>query len=48
MSPDGDIYVSDGYRNARVHKYAPDGRLLFSWGSPGTDPGQFNVPHNIC
>jgi sugar lactone lactonase YvrE len=19
-----------------------------SWGEPGTDPGQFNVPHNIC
>ena len=27
---------------------SPDGRLLMSWGEPGTDPGQFNVPHNIC
>src|SRR5579884_578341 len=48
LSPQGEIYVSDGYGNARVHKYAPDGRLLLSWGEPGTDPGQFNIPHNIC
>jgi hypothetical protein len=32
LSPQGDIYVSDGYANARVHKYSPDGKLLFSWG----------------
>jgi len=48
LSPRGDIYVSDGYGNARIHKFSPDGKLLFSWGEPGTDPGQFNVPHNIC
>ena len=44
----GDLYVSDGYGNARVHKYSPDGTLLFSWGSPGTDPGEFNIVHNIA
>jgi len=44
----GDIYVSDGYGNSRVHKYDPRGRHLFSWGEPGTDPGCFNVPHNIA
>jgi DNA-binding beta-propeller fold protein YncE len=48
LSPQGDIYVSDGYANARVHKYSPDGKLLFSWGEPGTDPGQFNLVHNIA
>ena len=48
LSPQGDLYVSDGYGNARIHKYTPDGKLLMSWGEPGTDPGQFNVPHNIC
>jgi DNA-binding beta-propeller fold protein YncE len=47
LSPDGDIYVTDGYGNARIHKYSPDGKLLLSWGEPGTDPGQFNIPHNI-
>ena len=43
-----DFYVTDGYCNARVHKYSPDGKLLFSWGEPGTEPGQFNIVHNIC
>ncbi|MBI2217580.1 MAG: hypothetical protein HYU51_09815 [Candidatus Rokubacteria bacterium] len=44
----GDIYISDGYGNSRVHKYDPKGRHLFSWGEPGTDPGCFNLPHNIA
>ncbi len=48
LSRNGDIYVSNGYGNARVHKYSPDGKLLLSWGELGTDPGQFNVVHNIC
>jgi DNA-binding beta-propeller fold protein YncE len=48
LSPKGEIYVTDGYGNACVHKYSPDGKLLFSWGSPGTDAGQFNIVHNIC
>ncbi len=48
LSPEGEIYVSDGYLNARVHKYSPDGRLLLSWGEPGTDPGEFNLVHNIA
>ena len=47
LAPTGEIYVSDGYSNARVHKYSPDGRLLFSWGELGTLPGQFNTVHNI-
>ena len=47
LTPNGDILVADGYGNARVHKYAPDGRWLMSWGEFDTDPGQFNVVHNI-
>lgn len=47
LSPDGDIYVSDGYRNARVHRFSPEGVHLLSWGRPGIDPGEFNLPHNI-
>jgi DNA-binding beta-propeller fold protein YncE len=43
-----EIYVSDGYGNSCVHKYSPDGKLLFSWGEPGTDPGEFNIVHSIC
>src|SRR5689334_18414348 len=48
LSPKGEIYVSDGYGNAVVHKYTPDGRRLMSWGEPGSDPGQFNIVHNIA
>jgi streptogramin lyase len=43
----GHLFVSDGYGNSRVHKYAPDGTHVMSWGEPGTDPGQFNLPHNL-
>ncbi len=45
---DGSRYVTDGYGNARVHKYAPDGSLAFSWGEPGSGPGQFNLPHGLA
>ena len=48
LSPLGEIYVCDGYGNARVHKFAPDGRLLFSWGEPGRGAGQFQIPHGIA
>ncbi|MCB1378849.1 MAG: hypothetical protein KDK89_10855 [Alphaproteobacteria bacterium] len=47
LSPRGDIYVSDGYSNAAVHKFDPDGRHLMSWGKPGAGPGEFNLPHNV-
>jgi DNA-binding beta-propeller fold protein YncE len=48
LAADGALYVTDGYGNARVHKFAPDGRLLLSWGEPGEGPGQFNLPHGIA
>lgn len=44
----GDIYISDGYGNARIHTYSADGVYKFSWGSSGIDPGQFIRPHNIA
>jgi DNA-binding beta-propeller fold protein YncE len=47
VAPNGDLYVSDGYGNARVHQFSPDGELIRSWGEPGTGPGQFNLPHGI-
>jgi len=49
LSPQCDVvYISDGYGNARIHKYTIDGKRVMSWGEPGTDPGQFNIAHNIC
>jgi DNA-binding beta-propeller fold protein YncE len=47
-APSGDLYVTDGYRNARVHRFTADGRLLMSWGQPGkTEPNQFHLPHSL-
>lgn len=49
LEPDtGAFYVADGYGNALVHKYTSEGKLLFSWGRFGTDPGEFNLVHSIC
>jgi len=44
----GELYIADGYGNARVHKYSPEGDLILSWGEYGTDPGQFNLVHSVC
>lgn len=48
FAADGSIYVTDGYGNARVHKFDAGGKLVFSWGEPGDGPGQFNLPHGIA
>jgi DNA-binding beta-propeller fold protein YncE len=46
--PNGDLYVTDGYRNARVHRFTRDGQLVTSWGAPGKAPGEFHLPHSIA
>jgi len=43
----GELFVSDGYGNARVHKYSADGKLLKSWGSWGDGPSQFKLSHCV-
>jgi DNA-binding beta-propeller fold protein YncE len=47
-APDGTLYVSDGYGNRRVHRFAPDGTLLHSWGEAGDGPGQFALVHFLA
>lgn len=47
IASNGDIFVSDGYGNARVHKYSPNGELIKSWGSWGKGPGQFELSHCV-
>jgi sugar lactone lactonase YvrE len=47
VAPSGDMFVTDGYGNARVHKFGADGILVKSWGEPGTAPGQFRLPHGV-
>ena len=47
-SPAGQLYVSDGYRNARVHRFARDGQLVASWGAGGkTEKSHFHLPHSL-
>jgi DNA-binding beta-propeller fold protein YncE len=48
VAPTGDLYVTDGYGNARVHQFSSDGRLIRSWGEPGGGPSEFRIPHGIC
>lgn len=46
-TPSGDLFITDGYGNARVHKFSADGTYLFSWGEPGSGPGEFRMPHGV-
>lgn len=47
VAPGGEIYVTDGFGNSRVHKFSPQGKHILSWGAPGTGPGQFSIPQGV-
>lgn len=49
LSRSGEIFVSDGYRQNRVHRFTAEGELITSWGSgvAGTGPGEFDLPHDV-
>jgi 6-bladed beta-propeller len=47
FGPNGRIYITDGYGNARVLEYTPDGKRVKQWGKAGTGPGDFRLPHAI-
>ena len=47
QAPNGELYIADGYGNARIHRFTASGKLLQSWGEPGDQPGQFNLPHSV-
>ena len=48
FGPNGRLFISDGYGNARILEYTADGKRVKMWGSAGTGPGQFNIPHGIA
>ena len=48
FGPKGRIFISDGYGNARVLEYSSDGKRVREWGTSGTGPGQFRLPHGIA
>ena len=47
IAADGSLFITDGYGNARVHKYTQAGELLNSWGSWGSGPSQFELSHCV-
>src|SRR5579884_1756063 len=48
FGPAGRLFVSDGYGNARILEYSAEGKRVKVWGSKGTGPGQFQIPHGIA
>jgi hypothetical protein len=44
----GDIFVTDGQFNSRVVHFSSEGTFLKAWGTNGSGPGQFQVPHAIA
>ena len=48
FGPNGRIYISDGYGNARILEYNAKGERVRQWGTRGTGQGQFNQPHGIA
>ena len=47
FSPSGEIYISDGYGNARIHRFTGEGDLTSSWGEPGGNLSEFRLPHHL-
>lgn len=47
FASNGDLFVTDGYGNARVVHFSKEGAYLNAWGSLGTENGQFSIPHAI-
>jgi DNA-binding beta-propeller fold protein YncE len=43
----GELFVSDGYRNCRVHRFSADRQLTHSWGGAGAGEGCFVIPHSV-
>ncbi len=48
ITPDGQVFVSDGYGNARIVHFDVDGKFVKAWGKLGTGPGEFSLPHAIA
>lgn len=48
FGPGGEIYITDGYGNSRVVKFDRHGRYVKAWGTKGSAPGQFNLPHAVA
>jgi streptogramin lyase len=48
FAPNGRLFISDGYGNARILEYTAEGKRVKAWGSKGSGPGEFRIPHGIA
>ena len=47
FGPQRRMFISDGYANARIVEYTAEGREVREWGTTGSGPGEFHLPHSI-
>ena len=47
VTPEGEVFVADGYGNDRIVHFDRDGKFVNQWGKLGTAPGEFSLPHSI-
>jgi DNA-binding beta-propeller fold protein YncE len=47
FAPNGNLFITDGYGNARVLEYTASGKRVKQWGRTGNGPGEFHLPHAI-
>ena len=43
----GDVFVTDGYGNARIMHFDKEGKYLSEFGHHGGKPGEMNLPHSL-
>jgi hypothetical protein len=53
VAPDGSLFVAEGHTrdykgHPRVIKFDINGKFIRQWGSPGTGPSQFGMPHCLA
>lgn len=47
VADDGQVFVADGYGNNRIVHFDAQGKFVKAWGSLGTGPDQFSLPHAV-
>ena len=47
VAADDSVFITDGYGNQRVVKFASKGSFVKAWGKKGTAPGEFRIPHSV-
>ena len=48
IASNGDVFISDGYGNARIVHCDKDGKFIKAWGTLGNTDNRFSIPHAIA